>query len=163
MQYDALDDQVRRYMLEELASDIAAKRLYESRRMSGAGLLAWPSLLMEAFESHDDLWLAARIAGYIVVTERTARGLRSVPHDAHLTLAEGQFNRFYLRGLCRLRLEPGQSGRIQLYRGKQARAPRRHSEALVGTFRDARELLEDLRLNQFDAAIGLANSGLTGR
>ena len=62
-----------------------------------------------------------------------------MPSNAHNTLAEGEFNRFYLRGLC---LEAIQQGKmIEVYRAKAVNQPRAVSQALIGTQLDPNQLL----------------------
>ena len=89
-----------------------------------------------------------------------------VPRTAPDTLAEGEFNRFYVRGLCARALEENVT-EVQVYRGKSVRNPRPESRAMIGKVLLARDLLEDLRRSQgVEPALGLPtgpNSGLTIR
>lgn len=89
-----------------------------------------------------------------------------VPFNAHETLAEGEFNRFYARGLCACVLAEGGS-EVEVYRGKIVTSPRPESEAMIGQHLSAQQLLEDLRTAQgVEPALGLPpgpNSGLTVR
>ena len=91
--------------------------------------------------------------------------MAAVPSDAHTTLAEGEFNRFYLRAICLKALEIG--AEIEVYRAKSVRNPRPESEAMIGKRLDPNELLQDLRENiGVDTALGLPqgpNSGLSGK
>jgi hypothetical protein len=81
------------------------------------------------------------------------------------TLAEGEFNRFYLRGIARRGLEEGRD--IEIYRGRASSNPRPESQALVGQHLSANALLDDLRAHiGVDSTLGLPpgpNSGLTGK
>ena len=91
---------------------------------------------------------------------------RKVPVNAADTLAEGEFNRFYLRGLCRRALENGEK-ELVIYRAKPVSQPRRESERKLGTTVDAEALLRDLREHLgVDSALGLPpgpNSGLSAK
>jgi hypothetical protein len=91
--------------------------------------------------------------------------LAKVPHTAAAMLAEGEFNRFYLRGLCR-RIQATGGGSVEIYRARTSAKPRSESEAMIGEMFDASALLGDLRVNiGVDPALGLPNinSGLSGR
>jgi hypothetical protein len=90
-----------------------------------------------------------------------------VPHTAADTLAEGDFNHYYCRAICRRVLEEGKEF-VEVYRAKDVREPRPRSQQLVGALVDARRLLIDLRAHPggIDAALGIPagpNSGLSVR
>ena len=70
--------------------------------------------------------------------------VKRVPRDAHRTLAEGEFNRFYLRALCLRALDEGHD-QLEIYRAKQVASPRAESQARLGARVDVRTLLRDLR------------------
>ena len=90
---------------------------------------------------------------------------KAVPANAASTLAEGEFNRFYLRGIASRGVD--ENRQIEVYRGRPSSTPRRESEALLGQHLVAGALLTDLREHiGVDSALGLPpgpNSGLTGR
>lgn len=83
-------------------------------------------------------------------------------------LAEGEFNRYYLRGLC-LRAKAEGKDSLIVYRGKQVSKPRPESESKIGSSISVDVLLATLRTNDFvtiEDAIGLPggpNSGLTAK
>jgi len=172
IRYESLDEDVRQLMIAELARDIESLRLYMSPRLTEGGGQAWPELLREAFLEHDDDWLASqiRLRGFMKTTEqrRTPKGgftMARVPHIAPETLAEGEFNRFYARGLCAHAIATGET-EVEVCRGKEVRNPRPDSENMIGRQLPAHQLLEDLRTSQgVEPALGLPrpNSGLTVR
>ncbi len=90
----------------------------------------------------------------------------SVPITAAETLAEGEFNRFYIRGVCRAVLANEQH-EVEVYRAKAVAQPRPESQAKIGTRVNAATLLDDLRHNVgVDTALGVPagpNSGLSVR
>lgn len=158
-------------MLEELDRDIAGGRLYISPRLNQRGRMEYERLLREALAEHDDNWLAGQLtAGLLNDTEerRTKSGYTTarVPVTAPYTLAEGEFNRFYARGLCRRAIDEGIAS-VVVYRAKQVENPRSQSEAKIGTSMNPEALLEDLRTHQgMDTALRLPpgpNSGLSIR
>lgn len=106
LSYENLDEITRRFMSEEVDLDISQGTLYTSPRLNDQGMQHYPSLLKETVENHDDTWLADQLRHrrYLkaVETRRTRGGgvtTARVPVNAPETLAEGEFNRFYVRGL----------------------------------------------------------------
>jgi hypothetical protein len=88
------------------------------------------------------------------------------PINASNTLAEGEFNRFYVRGLCLRAIENG-IAELEVYRDKSVRQPRLESEAMIGKRIPAQALLNDLKQSPgVEPALGLPpgpDSGLTVR
>jgi len=171
LQYPDLDGATRQYMLEELELDIKEGRLYISPRLSGKGVADYPALLGSAMESGDDTSLAAalRKEGRLNATEqrRKPKGgytTAAVPVTATDTLAEGEFNRFYARALCRRAQNEGDK-ELKVHRAKPVETPRPQSEALIGSGVDPEKLLLDLRTNiGVEPALGVPpgpNSGLS--
>ncbi len=166
-----LDEKTRVFMQAEIAQDIAAGKLYLSPRLSPVGIAAYPALLTEAARSHDDAWLAGQIQlnGNLLLKEQRKKPsggftLADVPYTAADTLAEGEFNRFYIRGLCLRALEENIPTLI-IYRAKSVTHARSESERKIGTSVFPQSLLDDLRSHiGLDTALGLPqgpNSGLS--
>lgn len=160
-------------MQAEVADDVGNGKVYLSPRLSEIGRLDYPQLLHDAVSHHDETWLAAqlRIGGRLNTRELSHSKAgkvidKLVPVNAADTLAEGEFNRFYLRGLCRRALAAGVT-EIEIYRAKEVASPRSESIALIGQQLSASALLTDLRVSVgVDTALGLPpgpNSGLSGR
>ncbi len=166
---DATD---RGFMLEELSRDVAEGRLYTSPRLSPAGTADFPGLLRAAAAEHDDTWLARQLSarGHLETHEMSQRkGVpyrKAVPSNAADTLAEGEFNRLYIRGQCLRSLDEGVT-HVEIFRAKTVSVPRPDSEFRIGTRVDARQLLDDLRRNVgIDTALkvpGGPNSGISAR
>src|SRR5258705_10604590 len=95
-------------MLSELDLDFSLGRIYLSPRLSATGRDSWPGLLQDALTEGDDASLAQqlRFQRRLNDLERRTRNGRafsaSVPRNAADTLAEGEFNRHYIRAICRL-------------------------------------------------------------
>jgi len=160
-------------MIAELDRDIQGGNLYISSSLTEAGTLEWPILLHEAFHNHDDVWLTEQIQTLDLMRATEQRRTRGggitsakVPYNAPEMLAEGEFTRFYIRGLCKHIIECGGT-EVEVYRGKDVSHPRPESQAMIGKRLPANQLLQDLRASQgVEPALGLPpgpNSGLTVR
>ena len=171
--YEKLDEETRKFMLEELEMDIRYNQVYISPRLKSLGQSKWVELLREAIKSYDDDWLAdqLKIRGYMksYETRKTRTGetiTAKVPANASETLAEGEFNRYYARGVCVRAIAEG-INEVVVYRGKEVKQPRPESQLKIGKRINAKELLEDLRTSQgVEPALGIPpgpNSGLTVR
>lgn len=149
-----LDDVTRYYMLEEIQAAQQKKNLYYSRRFNDAGIARWPELLEDAARSHDDHWLAYQLEAEGLMRglegARTPSGgytIKYVPHTAAQTMAEGQFNRYYILGVCRRALAEGKSSVI-VYQAKQRAEHPSEPHAFIGSSLDAQVLHAELRLHQ---------------
>ena len=171
--YENLDEKTRKFMLKELEIDIENGRIYISPRLNSLGQSKWIELLKEAIKDYDDRWLAnqLRVRGYMKSHEtrrtRTGRMITAkVPKNAPETLAEGEFNRYYARGVCARAIAEG-INEVVVYRGKEVQQPRPESQTKIGRRINAIKLLEDLRTSQgVEPALGIPpgpNSGLTVR
>lgn len=167
-----LDERTRQAMLAEIERDLLGGTLYYGKRLSVRGRADYPDLLKQAAMAHDDTWLANQLAmgGRLETMETYTRNgktyQKKVPFDANETLAEGEFNRFYARGLCVCAAQDGTDGLI-VYRAKQVKIPRPESEMLIGKTVSVIALLDDLRDHPgIDTALGIPagpNSGLSVR
>jgi len=70
--------------------------------------------------------------------------IKHVPHTAAETMAEGQFNRFYILGLCQREKAEGKT-HIVVYRAKERAEHRPESDSLIGTRIPLDQLLKELR------------------
>lgn len=170
LRYGDLDNRTRAMMVQELELDVSQNDVYVSPRLNAAGRSQWVVLLRAAAESHDDGWLAEQLRGRNLLNEEElqARGgkiySKKVPHNAPETLAEGEFNRLYIRGVCARAVAEG-IATVVVYRGRPSANPRPESEAMIGAALSAAELLEDLRRSKGrdPAMLPYVNSGLTVR
>ena len=167
-----LNDGVRKYMLQEIDMDISSNKLFISSRLNDLGIIYYPGLLKEAVEKFDITWFAEHIKGknYLKEYEQkrkpksTEYTMAKVPGNAHVMLSEGEFNRFYIRGLCLKAADDGIK-ELEIYRAKEVSNPRPESEIMIGKKIDVQSLLNDLRSNiGIDTALGVPpgpNSGLS--
>lgn len=168
-----LDQRTRQLMLDEFKLALTQGSLYMSTRLSGAGMIGYPPALAAAMTGGTEATLATAIrAGGFLNQKETSHNKRGqpfpkdVPFDAHETLAEGEFNRFYIRALC-LRAQQDGLTHLEIYRAKQVASPRSESRAKIGTMIAVDALLADLRTSTLvEPALGVPagpNSGLSVR
>ncbi len=171
-QFHELTSAVRRMMLDELYDDMAQGRIIYSRRLRPETEREWDALLEEAIQERNEAWLAFQLTRADILKSHEERHLANgtvveakVPWTAAQTLAEGEFNRYYARAICRLAKERGLTY-VEVYRAKPVLTPRRRSQRFVGTLFHADTLYLDLRAHQEGSgALGLLspNSGLSIR
>ena len=137
--FENLDEKTRGFMLEAISEAEASGNIYSSARFNDAGQKQWLPLLKEAAKEHDEHWLAYQleVKGLMkdfegAMTPSGGYTVKHTPHTAAETMAEGQFNRFYILGLCK-RAKAENISDLEIYRAKKSDAPRSQSEALIGT------------------------------
>ncbi|WP_319404377.1 hypothetical protein [uncultured Anaeromusa sp.] len=162
-----LDKRTRDFMLEEYHYDAEKKSIYISPRLNTLGVSQYFSHLEKALSVGTEESFAQSLVNSFNPSEqrKTPSGRYTtykIPANANQTLAEGEFNRYYIRALCRRALEDGQ--KILIYRSKPVSNPRAESSKKVGQMLEPSSLLTDLR-NNIDHHFGLAipNSGLSVR
>lgn len=167
-----LDPLTRKHMLDEIELDEQTQSLYISPRLTPHFSPEYSGILKSVVADGHDETLAAELArpGRLNSheTRNTAKGVISakVPVTAPATLSEGEFNRFYIRGLCARAMSEGVT-HLEVYRAKSVTNPRPESEALLGQRIPVEQLLNDLRASiGIDTVLGLPagpNSGLSVR
>jgi hypothetical protein len=163
-----LDDEVRHWMAREIQDAIQLGTLHYSRRLNETGREAWPRLLLQAAEGYDEHWLAYELESLqllkrVELRSRPLGGYSTahVPHTAAETLADAEFNRYYMCAVCRKALANGQS--VVVYRAKHRDQPRPESQSLIGQTLDPASLILELRDKQSTDThpLLLPNSGLS--
>lgn len=166
-----LDDQTRGLMVQEIELANSSGNIYYSRRFNEAGKAQWVELLTEAAREYNEHWLAYQIEARGLMRgiegSRTPSGgytTKHVPHTAAETMAEGQFNRFYILGLCQRAIAEGKT-HVSIYRAKERIEHRPESDALIGTTIPVDQLLKELRDVESSLKHELVkpNSGLSAR
>ncbi|PJZ43903.1 hypothetical protein [Leptospira brenneri] len=168
-QFPNLDSKTREYMKNEFDLDVSISKLYNSKRLNDLGRKMYSELLKEAIDNKTPEWLASEIIRLNLLKTheerktKTGTTMAKIPSNAHEMLAEGEFNRFYIRALCKIAIEEKKI--IKVVRGKQVSVPREESNQKLGSKCEPSLLLNDLRENiGVDTALGLPpgpNSGLT--
>lgn len=173
MEYKHLDERTRALMLAEIERDISSGTLYLSDNLTPQGCNSFPDLLRKAARTGDDASLAADVRNCLDSHEKPRRlasgGFSKPPimrSNAHEMLAEGEFNRFYMRAICLRAIEDGVE-QVIVYRAKEVMKARSSSVQKVGQSMPTQALLNDLRTHiGVDTALGLPpgpNSGLCVR
>lgn len=168
-----LDERTRQLMLNEVEYDIERNQLHISPVLSGQGQRDYPNLLLKAIESGNEETLATHLRLHrrlerAAPRKRTSGGftIASTPVNAAETLAESEFNRYYIRALCRRAIEDNIPF-VVVYRAKPVRTPRPQSEEVVETTIEPGKLLTDLRQHPGEATElgvpGGPNSGISIR
>lgn len=154
-QFEDLNARTRELMLQEIDADIESGRLYPSKRFTDLGHEKYPELLRDAVAKGDESTLTKQLTypEYFLSHETTSRNgkkiVAKVPSNAPSLIAEGEFNRFYMRALCRRAMDEGV--KLQVYRARASAVHREISDELVARYISPDELLNDLRKN-----VGLA-------
>lgn len=171
LQYANLDPLTRRFALAEFDSDVARGALTVSSRIRPAAMDEYEALLRQALAYYDDQWLEDRVEGLVVDFElrHTPAGAVTtarLPSYAPRVLAEGDFNRYYMRAVCARAIDEGLAV-VEVYRARLSAEPRPESEELEGQRLPASELLRELRSRLADSpeevTLGKPNSGLSIR
>jgi hypothetical protein len=173
LDYMNLDERTRNLMLAEIQQDLEPNTLFLSDNLNSQGRIDYPALLIAAAREGSDDSLAAELRSRLNSHEKPRRlqsgGFSKPPvmrSNAHEMLAEGEFNRFYIRALCQRALQDSIPTLI-VYRAKVVQSARSESEAKIGQAVDPASLLNDLRTHKgIDTALGLPpgpNSGLSVR
>lgn len=132
------DDGVRDYMLSEIMSDHQQEVLYLSENLTDEGQKDWLHMLVIAAVRGNQETLRSDLEQLGVIQYGTRR-------NAAQTLAESEFNRYYIRGMCRAAIAGGYE--LSVCRVKETENPRPESEERIGMRVSPVELLDDLRRN----------------
>ncbi|WP_291326259.1 hypothetical protein [Desulfovibrio sp. UCD-KL4C] len=163
-----LNEDTRIKMLEEVDFDENNNNLFLSPRLNHDGVLKYPQLLKKSIKEHDVAWLINELSGDLFKSHeprKTKSGViqAKVPSNASQLLAEGEFNRFYCRGLCLFAIQE-EKPFVEVYRAKEVSRPRIESEKKIGLQLDPNFVLNDLRDKIGDETLSeicMPNSGLS--
>jgi hypothetical protein len=161
----------RKFMIEEIEMDVKSEEIYLSTYLTQSGQGNWADLLRAAAQNGNDDSLAASLRGMFntQIQKRKPKGdytWAAVPYNAAEVLAEGEFNRYFCRGLARHAVDT-EIPRLEVYRAKQVAQPRPESQQKIGLLVDPGTILIDLRSSQgVEPALGIPpgpGSGITLR
>ncbi|PZQ47234.1 MAG: hypothetical protein DI551_03650 [Micavibrio aeruginosavorus] len=161
LNYTQLNESVRRFMLLEFDQG----GHYISPRLNEAGRARWLPLLRDALQYHTDLWLERELIrrNCFLAAEmfKSPMGGKTITRainkeQSAKALAEGEFNRFYLRGLC-LAAKARDYSHVIVTQGKVLPGITNLAQKSVGSALSVEPLLESLRNNSYkrtDLALG---------
>lgn len=167
--FENLDDTTRAAMLEAIEEAERSNNIYYSTRFNEAGNRQWLPLLKQAAKEHNEHWLAYQLEASALMKDfegahKPTGGytIKHVPHTAAETMAEGQFNRFYILGLCKRARAEGVS-HLVIYRAKERFSHRPESQALIGTNLSIDEIESQLKETRasFKSQLVKPNSGIS--
>ena len=171
LKYENLDPATRRHAIAELDGDLASGAFHASDRLRPTAIGDYQRLLRDAIRYYDDLWLEQKANDLLVdfeprTTRSGAQTTAKVPEMAARMLAEGDFNRYYMRGVALRAIDEGRQV-VEVYRARLSLEPRPESAELEGHRLPAREVLDFLRGQRVEdastARLGRPNSGLSIR
>ena len=164
-----LDRLTRHFMMAEVDLDIEAGCINCSHILTDQGAKEWPTLLWSAAARGNDVTLARDL----LLNSRTRIVCQRIKAsgDTHWVrvssaqvskLADGAFNHFYVRGLCRRALLE-ELDELIVYRAAQVDTPRPGANGKIGSLIDPATLLDSLRSAQcLEAALGLPDKPHSG-
>jgi len=161
-------ENVREFMLQELELDITKDKICFSPILRKDSHQKYIDLLKTHILSGSPNTLASEIQSNQCMCIREPYRTKSrklkdrlVPITAHQTLAEDDFNRFYMRGICLKALEIEK--KIVVYRTKPVKYPRIEIFNLIGDLPDPSEFIEGWRAFPNSETLFELNSGLSVR
>jgi hypothetical protein len=162
----------REFMLAEIEMDIESEKIHLSSYLTQSGQGNWPDLLRSAAQNGNDDTLTTAVTGMFNprIQKRKPKSFgymwAAVPYNANEVLAEGEFNRYFCRGLSRYAVNES-IPRLEVYRAKQVGQPRPESVQKIGLLLEPGTILIDLRVSQgVEPALGIPSgpgSGITLR
>ena len=167
--FENLDGNTRAAMLEAIEEAERSNNIYYSTRFNEAGNKQWLPLLRQAAQEHNEHWLAYQLEANGLMKDfegahKPTGGytIKHIPHTAAETMAEGQFNRFYILGLCRRARVEGVSNLV-VYRARERADPRPESQTLIGARLSIDEIEAQLKETRasFKSQLVKPNSGIS--
>lgn len=159
-----LDEETRNLMVDEINCDIINKKLYFSDRLNQNGKENYSNYLLESVKNGNEETFTNLVNHEINLnqTEHVNGKSKKVPSNASSLLCQSEFNRYYIRAICRRAINQNQD-EVNIYRGRESSWARPESEILIGTSLIAEDLLEDLRnsIGKSPKLFPEINSGLT--
>ena len=166
--FENLDDATRSSMLKAIEEGESTGNIYYSTRFNQDGNERWLTLLKQAAQQFNEHWLAYQLESNRLMKDfesavKPSGGYiaKYVPHTASETMAEGQFNRFYILGLCKRARAEGIT-HLEIYRAKERFDPRLESQVLIGSLLSIDEIESQLKVTKasFKSQLVKPNSGL---
>lgn len=160
--YENLTYEIKQLMLQEVQSDVDNNSVYVSQRLEDGRCGEYVHILESSILSSHGTDEGFEQALQPLMKEVDNHG-RRIPVNAAQTLAEGEFNKYYVRAMCVYAIQHGLD--LEIIRVRYSQNPRRESECLIGTIIGNLEgELELLRRNdRAHLSVFGPNSGLSVR
>jgi hypothetical protein len=136
--FENLNSDTREYIVEAITEAEKSFNLYYGPHLKETAKGEFAALLKEAAAAHDEQWLTSQLHALDMMNKiekhRTKAGkevTQKMPPEAAENLAAGQFNRFYMLGLC-IWAQYNDIPQLQVYRAKELPNPKPEAEYLVG-------------------------------
>ncbi|SMN16188.1 hypothetical protein CRYPD_904 [uncultured Candidatus Thioglobus sp.] len=136
--FENLNEDTRPYILQAIENAHSTDNIYLSARFTEKGKEEYLPLLKEAAKNHNEHWLACSLESPDIMKDlegaNTPFGgytVKHVPNTAAQTFADGQFNRFYILGLCLYAKNVGIDS-LEVYRAKESVSHRPQSDSIIG-------------------------------
>jgi hypothetical protein len=144
--FENLDRETRGAMIAELDGDLLGGGVFLSPRLTPEGAQRYPDLLRAALTVGEPVTLeeSLSVPGILERFEWRRGKQVTVASNAARLIAECEFNRYYMRGVCSRVVTEGGT-QVQVYRARESTRPRPGSQLRIGTLLDAATLLDDLR------------------
>jgi hypothetical protein len=147
-----LAPEIRRLMLEELLWSFEHEKFYFSKYLTEPGHKEYPRMLHQALATGTPDSLEESLSAQGMFREES-------PRKSIQTFAWDEFNKYYMRALCRWVQDHG-GYELTVIRGRHSESSRSSSDALLGQTKEAASFLNGLRHSPKINPFG-ANSGLT--
>jgi hypothetical protein len=149
---DDFREHVRQFMLDEVIWACRHNKVYASKYLTPRGVEHYPELLQHALANGSPDSLCDSL-------HASSLWSTAAPKHSIDTFAWDEFNKYYMRALCRIAQDNPQHALI-VVRGRQSRSHRGSSDARMNQTRTPAAFLQQLRVQPAINPFG-ANSGLT--
>jgi len=129
-----------------MITEFESQKPIESSVFSEYGSTHYPGVMRDALEFGDPNSLIKQLDSRFF-KDTKSNGYRLSKNDAAASFGGGQFNQYYMRGLC-LRAEAEGVLELIVYRAKPSSNPRPEDDQKLGTRLNATEHLADLRAHR---------------
>ncbi len=152
-----LTEEIRELMEKEINND---ENLYISNRLSEDWKRNYKNILLKHVRNGDSQTFAEELKQYILKYENISWKLKRTPENAHKTLADGEFNRYYILALCKYAIQ-NNIPYVIVYRAKKVEKPRIESEKLIWQKLDPKKIYKELKNKPFNTAFSKPNSWIS--
>ena len=136
LRFENLNEVTRRYMIEEIDHSIGRNELYRYEEFTDDGWKKYPELLRKVAQEGDDDFLG------VTLYHNNCFRLDAL-RESYTNFAELEFNKFYIRALCRRAIDEGK--KLQVYRAKEEEESNPELQGNIGKVIELEGFLIELR------------------